>query len=146
MSIGIHTGKQNLASAQLNRPDRPFDRVDTGRIPAAVGKYFPSRRIIQGNFVGATACNSRVGRYPFGVNCDYDALVAELVCPCADQIRVVDGCAFKRWADIDANAVRSFLGQLRTSGQTKRRKVAGLSARARNYYVQAFKQFCCEYF
>lgn len=48
--------------------------------------------------------------------------------------RIVDGCEFKRLADIDAEAVQRFLRKLRVE--------ENLARRTYNHYIQAFDSFC----
>ncbi len=53
-------------------------------------------------------------------------------------LRVIDGCGFRRWSDIQAAKVQSFLSDLRADKANGQ----GMSAQTSNGYLQAFKQFC----
>jgi site-specific recombinase XerC len=52
--------------------------------------------------------------------------------------KLIDGCRFQYYADIDAGTVLAYLTELRAD--TGARK--GISARTFYFYLQAFKQFC----
>jgi len=65
--------------------------------------------------------------------------------------RIIDGCEFKTWSDIQASRVSSFLADLRKDriirkkdkkGVTHEKVKRGLSAQTYNFYIQAMKQFC----
>ena len=48
--------------------------------------------------------------------------------------RIFEGCKFRTWSDISANAVGRYLSDLESSGK--------VSKRTRNYYLKAIKHFC----
>jgi len=52
--------------------------------------------------------------------------------------KIIDGCAFKFHADINASKVMAFLDELRKDTAEKR----GMSAQTFNFYLSAIKQFC----
>ena len=41
-SIPVHRGHQQFASAEFGKADSMRDRIDTGRLPTAVGEDFPA--------------------------------------------------------------------------------------------------------
>lgn len=49
--------------------------------------------------------------------------------------RIVEGCKFETWSDIQPDKVQKFLADLRNDGK-------GISAQTYNWYRQAIKQFC----
>jgi integrase len=53
--------------------------------------------------------------------------------------KVVRGCQFRAWSDIDAHQVKVYLDGLKVRGENGKRK---LSARSVNGYITAMKQFC----
>ena len=52
--------------------------------------------------------------------------------------RVVEGCSFGAWVDVEAGKIQAFLADLRKDTDTKK----GISPRTYNFYVQAMQQFC----
>ncbi|HLB74998.1 MAG TPA: hypothetical protein VJJ98_13335, partial [Sedimentisphaerales bacterium] len=48
--------------------------------------------------------------------------------------RIIEGCKFRAWSDISANAVSRYLNDLETT--------EGIGKRTRNYYLKAIKHFC----
>jgi len=48
--------------------------------------------------------------------------------------RIVEGCKFRAWSDISANAVSRYLNDLES--------IEGISKRTRNYYLKVIKHFC----
>jgi len=52
--------------------------------------------------------------------------------------RIIDGCVFKHYADIQASKVQAYLNDLRADTDSKR----GISAQTFCFYVGAIKQFC----
>ena len=75
-AVGVHRVEQDLAGAQLGRADGPLDRVEPGRLPAAVG--------------GDLEAGRRAGRDPAGVDREHQHLVAEPVGDLGDQLGPVD--------------------------------------------------------
>lgn len=52
--------------------------------------------------------------------------------------RIIDGCGFRYYSDLDAAKVLAFLDDLRTDTEKKR----GISAQTFNFYLASIKQFC----
>jgi integrase len=52
--------------------------------------------------------------------------------------RILTGCEFKHYADIQASKVQAFLNDLRSDTTARR----GISAQTFNFYLSALKQFC----
>ena len=55
-AVSVHTCQQQLSRTQLHHALRPFHCIQTGRLAAAMGKYFP------------------MIADPLAIDCDYDAL------------------------------------------------------------------------
>jgi integrase len=53
--------------------------------------------------------------------------------------RVIDGCGFKFWSDIEATKIQRFLADLRKKNPIRKR---GISVQTSNWYLQAMKTFC----
>ncbi|MEF9437808.1 MAG: site-specific integrase, partial [Candidatus Mariimomonas ferrooxydans] len=49
--------------------------------------------------------------------------------------KIIEGCKFRTWTDIQADRIQRYLVELRNDGE-------GISAQTFNYYLQSIKQFC----
>jgi len=57
--------------------------------------------------------------------------------------RIIEGCSFKTWHDINVAKVEKFLAELRENGSLKhKKKKQGLSISSSNYHLKALKAFC----
>ena len=65
-AVAVHRGQQDFAGAERHHLARVVDRIEPGRVAAAMGEDLPARRL------------ARL-RHPLGVDRDHDALVAELL-------------------------------------------------------------------
>jgi len=57
-------------------------------------------------------------------------------------LKVVRGCGFVLWDDINASRVQRYLAGLRSDRVEGKRTVRGVSAQTFNFYLRAIKQFC----
>ena len=89
-TVPVHTGEQDFTRAAPLHFKRPFDRIQTGRVTAAVGKNFPA-----GVF----------GIDGFGINSDDYRLRSEKSGGFIDQIGMGNG------GGIDADLVRTGIKQ-----------------------------------
>ncbi len=89
-TVPVHTGKQDFARAAFLHFDRPFHRIQIGRIAPAVGKDFP-------------ACVFRVGG--FGIDGGDDGLRTEKSGGFVNQVGTGNG------GGVDADLVRDGIEQ-----------------------------------
>jgi len=62
---------------------------------------------------------------------------------CRRVMRVLEGCSFVYWSDINANKVESHLYDLRTAKvNSKGKEALGMSAQTSNHHLTAIKGFC----
>ena len=55
--------------------------------------------------------------------------------------KVIEGCRFETWADVNASGVMAYLGELRRDKAKGDKVVRGVSAQTFNFYLAAVKQF-----
>lgn len=75
-AVGVHAGQEDFAGAKRDNFLSPFDCVESSVVTPAMGVNFPAILVL----------------HPFGIDCDDDALVAELSGCFVDEIWIDDGC------------------------------------------------------